>query len=202
MRKLAIAMALASTALASPALARDNSGYVGLEGGFLLVEDTDLDAVIDDDVDLVFDNGIQVNHSIGFDIDAIAGYDFGIARAEIELGYKHANIKDLHIQDPVLSGTGTTFKFDADGSGSVLSGMGNVLLDFGDDNAWSGSVGGGVGFANVKYDVDGDDLDIDFDDGDTVFAWQVIAAVRYAITANFDLGLKYRYFTTKPLRIQ
>ena len=39
MRKLAIAMALASTALATPAVARDHSVYVGLEGGVMWVED-------------------------------------------------------------------------------------------------------------------------------------------------------------------
>jgi hypothetical protein len=33
MRKLAIAVALASTALASPAFARDDAWYVGIEGG-------------------------------------------------------------------------------------------------------------------------------------------------------------------------
>src|SRR3546814_5393568 len=43
MRKLAVAVALASTALASPALARDNSWYVGVGGGVMLVEDMDLD---------------------------------------------------------------------------------------------------------------------------------------------------------------
>ena len=41
MRKLAIAMALASTGLATPAVARDNSPYVGVEGGILIVEDMD-----------------------------------------------------------------------------------------------------------------------------------------------------------------
>ena len=39
MRKLAVAVALASTALASPAMARDNSWYVGVGGGVMLVED-------------------------------------------------------------------------------------------------------------------------------------------------------------------
>ena len=39
MRKLAVAVALASTALASPAIARDNSWYVGVGGGVMLVED-------------------------------------------------------------------------------------------------------------------------------------------------------------------
>ena len=61
MRKLAIAMALASTALASPALARDNSWYVGVEGGFMIVEDEELDLTIDDGVnEVVFDDEIAI----------------------------------------------------------------------------------------------------------------------------------------------
>ena len=43
MRKLAIVMALASTAIASPVLAKDKAWYVGVEGGAMLVEDMDLD---------------------------------------------------------------------------------------------------------------------------------------------------------------
>ena len=43
MRKLAIGLALASTALASPALARDGQWYVGVEGGALLVEGRGID---------------------------------------------------------------------------------------------------------------------------------------------------------------
>ena len=42
MRKLALAAALATSALATPALARDNSWYVGVDAGVLLVEDQDL----------------------------------------------------------------------------------------------------------------------------------------------------------------
>ena len=43
MRKLAIGMALASTALASPALARDNSWYVEADGGAMIIEDMQFD---------------------------------------------------------------------------------------------------------------------------------------------------------------
>uniref|UniRef100_UPI001C07466F hypothetical protein n=1 Tax=Acinetobacter sp. TUM15051 TaxID=2609132 RepID=UPI001C07466F len=43
MRKLAIVMALASTAIATPALARDKAWYVGVEGGAMIVEDIDYD---------------------------------------------------------------------------------------------------------------------------------------------------------------
>jgi len=43
MRKLAIVAALASTAIATPAVARDHSFYAGLEGGAMIVEDLNLD---------------------------------------------------------------------------------------------------------------------------------------------------------------
>ena len=43
MRKLGIVVALASTAMATPALARDHSFYVGVEGGAMLVEDQRVD---------------------------------------------------------------------------------------------------------------------------------------------------------------
>ncbi|MEC7742608.1 MAG: flagellar motor protein MotB, partial [Pseudomonadota bacterium] len=39
MRKFVIGMAMASTALASPALAKDDSWYIGAEFGSMLVED-------------------------------------------------------------------------------------------------------------------------------------------------------------------
>ncbi|HMI39786.1 MAG TPA: flagellar motor protein MotB, partial [Sphingomicrobium sp.] len=74
MRKLAIAMALASTALASPALARDKSWYVGVEGGFMIVEDTDLDF---QDSSVELSNVIKLDYNTGVDLDLIGGYDFG-----------------------------------------------------------------------------------------------------------------------------
>ncbi|HJT39242.1 MAG TPA: flagellar motor protein MotB, partial [Sphingobium sp.] len=42
MRKLALAAALATSALATPALARDDSWYVGIDSGVVLVEDQDI----------------------------------------------------------------------------------------------------------------------------------------------------------------
>src|SRR3546814_7382227 len=74
MRRLAVAVALASTALASPALARDNSWYVGVGGGVMLVEDMDLDIGS-------IDNAGTVEHRKGYDFEGTVGYDFG-ARSE------------------------------------------------------------------------------------------------------------------------
>ena len=78
MRKLALAAALATSALATPALARDDSWYVGVDAGVLLVEDqtitaTPARAAIP-----------SVDYHKGYDFDANIGYDFGGFRLEAE----------------------------------------------------------------------------------------------------------------------
>src|SRR5512142_2288769 len=148
MRKLAFAVALASTALATPAVARDHSFYAGLEGGVMWIEDADFDYA--DTNGLIINPGITVTHNTGFDIDAIAGYDFGMLRLEGELGYKHAGINQERL-DLRLAGTpGPLNNFDASGSSHALSAMINLLLDFGNEDGLSGYVGPGIGIADVK----------------------------------------------------
>src|SRR5690606_13993740 len=85
MRKLALAAALATSALATPALARDNSWYVGVDAGVLLVEDQDIR----------FNPGVtvpDVDYHKGYDFDANIGYDFGSFRLEAEAAYKRAKV--------------------------------------------------------------------------------------------------------------
>jgi OOP family OmpA-OmpF porin len=205
MRKLAIAMALASTTLATPAFARDNSPYVGLEAGVSWFEDLDLDFDDTGGVEIL-DEAISIHHNSGYDIDVIGGYDFGMVRAEAELAYKRNGLDSVTV-DPAITGLALNGPFELDGHASVLSGMVNVMFDFGDDDGWSAYVGPGIGMAKVKYhldvnddafDVDPDDFDF-VDDSDSGFAWQLIAGVRAAITPNLDLGLKYRYFNVRSI---
>lgn len=207
MRKLAIVMALASTALATSAYARDGAWYVGIEGGGLLVEDSkfDLGAV---------SKGVEVDHEIGYDVDGIIGYDFGPVRAEFEVGYKNANLDTVTVNGAALvpGGGGTsglpggaygagTYE-SADGNTRVLSFMGNLLADFGNDDGFSGYIGGGAGLARVKQS----DYQIAkfgsafVDDSDSRFAWQIIAGVRRALTDKIDLGLKYRFFNVDNVK--
>ena len=68
MRKLAVILALASTALASPAFARDKSWYVGVEGGGMIVEDIHYS--------ISAPNAGRVDHNYGYDVDGTVGYDF------------------------------------------------------------------------------------------------------------------------------
>ena len=80
MRNIVIGMAMASTMLASPALARDSQWYVQVEGGPMLVEDLDFDV-----------NGVEdqltQDYDAGYDFGGLVGYDFGPVRIEAEASY-------------------------------------------------------------------------------------------------------------------
>ncbi|WP_395622946.1 outer membrane protein, partial [Sphingomonas daechungensis] len=148
MRNILLA-AVAAAAIASPAVARDGSGYVGVELGPMLAEDTKLD--YDDGVNS-FTDTVAVDYNTGWDLGLYGGYDFGMIRTEVDLSYKRAGVNEVVLDAPLCS-TITNCIQDADGHASVLSAMGNLLLDFGDDNGLGGYVGAGVGFASVDLDA-------------------------------------------------
>jgi opacity protein-like surface antigen len=182
----ATALATGLAAMASPAVARDRSAYVGLEAGALFVKDTDVGISFDDDDD-DFVGDFEIEHKMGIDGDLIAGYDFGMFRAEAELGYKRSEHDEYADDDG---------GFDADGRTSVYSLMANAMIDVGQDEGVSFYAGGGVGYAQITHvfedndDVDGFRLQL----RDRGFAWQAIAGVRMVVSQYFDVGLKYRYF--------
>src|SRR4051794_30829957 len=90
MKKMGLA-ALAAVAVSSPAVARDHSGYVGLEGGALWAKDINIDAhAVQEGSDVNINNAFRIDFKTGLDLDLIAGYDLGMVRVEGELGYKHA----------------------------------------------------------------------------------------------------------------
>ena len=177
MRHLTVFGALTALALATPALAKDGSGYVGIDAGVLMPNDIEFEYDDEEFADLDYKNG--------YDLDIIAGYDFGFIRAEGELAWKRSTFDEIDL------GNGSV---DADGETDVRSAMVNALVDLGTDR-WSFYAGGGVGYARVKHELEtGPSTDLDLKDGG--FAWQGIAGVRYAVNELIDIGLKYRYFDT------
>jgi OmpA-OmpF porin, OOP family len=117
-------------------------------------------------------------------------------RAEAELGYKRAGLDEISFS-PTFIETDEPLD-DVDGNVRVWSAMVNAMLDFGDDDDWTGFVGGGVGLASVRYKIGIDDVEgFDGDsvsDSDSSLAWQLIAGIRKSINYNLDFGVKYRYF--------
>src|SRR5688500_1532793 len=91
MRKLAIVVALSSTVLATPALARNNAWYVGGDFGAMIVEDIPFDF----GAGPIIPTGtsqIEIDHEYGFDGALFVGYDLGAFRLEAEVAYKRARL--------------------------------------------------------------------------------------------------------------
>ena len=159
MRKYLLA-AVAAAAIATPAVARDGSGYFGVEGGALFPKDSNVNFAgtyaYSEGGSYDFVANYKTNYKTGVDVDVVGGYDFGMVRLEGELGWKSAKHKSydnatlidqqrrryVHLR---------AVRVDADGKTTVLSAMVNALLDFGDENGVSFYAGGGVGWAQTKY---------------------------------------------------
>ncbi|WP_234041539.1 OmpA family protein [Erythrobacter aureus] len=199
MRKFVIGMAMASTALASPALAKDDSWYIGAEFGAMLVEDTEFEINGGPDAH-------TINHDYGFDGGGYVGYDFGAFRLEAEVSYRQADVDSILVGTPGLPyGAGfvaPSGSYPAGGDVSALSFMLNGLLDFGPDDGLQGFVGGGVGVARTSYEVTPySNFASSIDDSDSGLAWQVLAGVRAPLTDNVDVGLRYRYFNADSVEL-
>ena len=140
MRKLLLGLALASTALATPALAKKDSWYVEVDAGAMIVEKAQLDIG-------GVKNVSELKSDTGYDVGGIVGYDFGGFRLETEVGYRRARADRISFTSgsSVDRSSGTLV-----GRSHALSYMVNGLLDFGADDSLQGFVGGGVGIANVK----------------------------------------------------
>src|SRR5688500_13413396 len=98
MRKCLLA-AVAIAAISSPALARDNSRYLGVEAGLAMSDEVFFHVDCDGNE---FHSGRNVDYKLCLDADLIGGYDFGMFRAEAELAYNRLGIDDLTVSGPLL----------------------------------------------------------------------------------------------------
>lgn len=188
-------------AIAAPAFAADSGPYVGIEGGVTFPRNTDLDIILNDTsatppTTATFNNGFIVDHKTGWNVDAIAGYKLGIIRLEAEGGYQRASTKSLGVSSALLGAVSTdsdTTATAADfGTGSHIGVKyltANALLDGDFGGGFGAYAGGGVGRAWASFEGD----------KDSAMALLGIAGVRYAVTPNVDLGVKYQYLHTGRL---
>jgi opacity protein-like surface antigen len=199
MPKYLLAAAVAAV-LATSAAARDNSPYVGIEGGVLFPQKQDIDGSVNFTnavpADIAASRVGSVKGKTGFDVDLFGGYDFGMFRLEGELGYKQAKLKSPRLDSAFLAGlnkgAGTSFtsaNFQLGDKTKVYSAMVNALVEQELVGGISGFVGGGAGYASVHQ----------FGDSKGKFAWQLLAGFQKPVSSNIDVGIKYRYFRTGKL---
>lgn len=213
MRKFAIGLALAATALSGAAAAKDKAWYIGLEAGVNLLQKQRLDISTANGATTT-ENAISHTYFPGFDVGGNIGYDFGGFRAEFALNY----IRDKNRESSVLNrppaipftlanGTNNVASPlagqypNAGGTASALAFMLNGLVDFGGKgNDIGGYVGAGAGIARVKQFARLRNPGLVFhDDSDTSFAWNLLAGVYKPISDHVDIGLKYRWMNVNSV---
>ncbi|MEO1731806.1 MAG: outer membrane beta-barrel protein, partial [Pseudomonadota bacterium] len=201
MRKFVIGMAMASTALTAPAMAREGQWYIQGEGGAMLVEDVDFE------IDGI-EGEASADYEAGYDFGATVGYDFGAFRLETEAAYKSASLDTLTTGSAGLqSGAQPNSPFTdetrgANGDFTALSFMLNGLFDLGPDDGLQAFAGAGIGVARVELDGSTNPNGLGaFDGSDTGLAWQLLAGIRAPISDSWDVGLKYRYFNAEDVTL-
>ncbi len=220
MRKFLLA-AVAASAIATPALARDGSPYVGIEGGVLLPRDLNGNAnvgfvtfpgtpTVVGGTNFFREDAFDAELKRGYDIDVIGGYDFGAFRLEGELGFKRAKRDGFDPDGAFLTSLNPVLNRPSAAPDPGAPGF--AALNQGDFNNTDGKVVVHSAMINLLADFGSDD-GLGFyagvglgrakaralDDGDSAWAGQLIAGVRSAISQNIDIGLKYRYFRTRRM---
>ena len=197
MRTILLVSAAALLLTATPALAKDGSPYVGIEGGALFPQHQNVNGWVTYTTPTTTTttptNVGSLGYKTGYDVDLIGGYDLGMFRLEGELGYKRARAKNFTVNDAFITGintasgnvyTTTTFPLNQPHHTSVYSAMLNGLVDLGGNGGIGGYAGGGLGYASVHQ----------FGGSRSGLAWQLLAGVYMPISDSIDVGLKYRYF--------
>ncbi len=200
MRKIALGMAVAATALATPALARDGQAYFGADIGYA---DPENHNVINDG----FKDGTKVFEDDGFDLGAFIGYDWGAIRTEGEVAYYEFDPKSVTagvVGAPLVD---TVAPFDTGsyklaGELRVTTVMANAMFDLGGNNGVGLSIGGGAGRAMLSSQFQATPNNTYIKDSDSAWAYQGIAAVRIPITQQAELGLKYKYLNTNRFNMR
>jgi opacity protein-like surface antigen len=146
--------AAAAAAIASPAAARDGSGYAGIEAGLFIPQKSDVDRIGPPVTSGIWADWLNIKHDLGYDADLVAGYDFGMFRLEAEVARKHAGHSsydiDTNAPGPFPAGIVRGGSYPANGRTNVTSFMVNALIDADVGNGFSVYAGAGAGPALVS----------------------------------------------------
>ena len=188
----ALALGMATAAQA----ADEGHWYAGIQGGVAMPGGETFN---DGDAGL----NLQQELDGGWAGGLLGGYDFGNLRLEADMTRRYNDMDEIE----VFNAGGLGFPLGestAQGETTANSLMLNVLLDWDDmgDGKIEPFFGGGLGIAKLKYDDIAAGMNALVDDSDTVFAYQAIAGLRYAITEAVELALSYRYFKTEDATLQ
>ena len=162
--------------------------YISGNLGAVFLNDADIKEG-GDSGEITFDNGAVITFALGTTIG-------NAGRIEVEVGARKNDRDEISFDD--YDGD-----FDRDGDVTTVSLMGNAYYDFKNESRFTPFIGGGLGFANVEYDVDSfiGIGDPDVKEDDNVLAYQIILGCGYAAIEQLSIDLQYRFFSTEDPEI-
>lgn len=180
----ALYVCLALALAAGPAAAELNDGlYLELQGGGSFWEDADISVSGIGSGRVEFDDGWNAGGALGFRI-------FEMLRLEAHASFRKADLDTVNVGPVSLSG---------DGFAGAAAFLGNAYFDIPFPLPIKPYVGGGAGVALFSADVDGNEVDVD--DEDTKFAWNLMGGVFVPLFRHFELDLRYRYITSDDPKV-
>ena len=151
MRKIALGLGVAASAIAAPAMARDGQVYFGADTGVVFAED------IRHGCQRLSKMALSSTTRSAGNSTAQLGYDSGPVRTEVEVGYREFDPEQSRCSGrrrarrteyaATLHACVLGSNFAAAGETRLTTVMANALLDFGGDDGIGFSVGGGFGHA-------------------------------------------------------
>jgi len=159
--------------------------YVSFHGGVAFLDDSD----ITDDEQL---SGEKLNGEFdtGYAVDVAIGYKHETQRIEGEVSYQQNDFDKVS-----YLGDGTK----ADGDISALTFLFNYYFDIPTKFALKPFITAGIGVSRIDVnDLSFSDIsESEFNDHDTVLAYQFGIGASIALSESVDVELKYRYFATQ-----
>ncbi|MEO1220199.1 MAG: outer membrane beta-barrel protein [Pseudomonadota bacterium] len=189
MNKKLLLLAGSAAVIAAPAHAREGQPYVGVDAGFVLGSDIDIDleAPVEEERSARIDRGDNI------DLGIVAGYDFGPFRLEADLSRRAQSVRQLESITPAFRNSArvpfgvNTLEY---GHSRVLALMLNGLFEVGSDDGLTVFAGGGVGVADVNIEAGSTAIGTPIDDSSTGFAYQGLVGARVPVSDDLDFGVK------------
>lgn len=167
--------------LASPALAQHRGPqglYASVSGSLVLPQD-------------LKGQGDKLEFENGFGVNVMGGYRFGNFLAELEVGYRNADVEEMVVEGNAtrLSGSDVSIDFTA------WSFMANSYLGLPIDGGLTAYIGMGLGLALTEVEASKAVPGLQFAGAgtDTAFAYQFMAGAAYALTDAVELFGGYRF---------
>jgi len=179
-KRLSVLSAVLLCSVSGAAMAQQTNGfYVGGAVGGNILEDSKLGG----------GSGLNERFNpgpVGLGVVGL-GLPYGF-RTELEAGYRRNDVDKVGGKS-------------ASGSVGMITGFGNLLYDFDTGTPFTPHIGGGLGVANIQQTHTRSAGNPTVVGHDTVFAYQLIGGVDYAITPDWKVGLDYHYMETDSARM-